>query len=73
MDANREDTRLILNRGISIDNTTGNIGLGGKGDTALLESADNKEMVRNIFFSQRYAPWDHYLIYTIGYPHQDPI
>ena len=34
---NYEDTRLILNRGISIDNDTGKIGLRGKEDGALLE------------------------------------
>eukprot|EP00957_Ditylum_brightwellii_P189518 14425337-Ditylum_brightwellii.AAC.1 len=40
------------------------MGLRGKGDSALLESVDNKQMVRNLCFSQKYAPWDHYLMYT---------
>ena len=62
--ANHEDTRLILNRGLAIDNETGKMGLRGKGDSALLESVDNKQMVRNLCFSQKYAPWDNFLTYT---------
>ena len=58
--ANHEDTRLILNRGLMVDHSTGEIGLRGKGDTALLESVDNKQMVRNLCFSQKYFPWDHF-------------
>ena len=61
--ANHEDTRLILNRGLAVDHNTGEIGLRGKGDTALLESVDNKQMVRNLCFSQKYFPWDHFLMY----------
>ena len=56
--ANNEYTRLVLNIDLSIDNKTVNIGLRVKGDTTLLGSVDNKEMVRNLCFSQNYAPWD---------------
>jgi hypothetical protein len=43
------------------EDKNGGLGLRGKGDSALLESVDNKEMVRNLCFSQKYAPWDHFL------------
>ena len=46
--SNIEETRLILNRGLSIDNNTSNIVLRGKYDTTLFESVDNKEMFQNI-------------------------
>ena len=62
--ANHEDTRLILNRGLAYNNDTEDIGMRGKGDSALLESIDNKQMVRNLCFSQKFAPWDHFLTYT---------
>eukprot|EP00957_Ditylum_brightwellii_P074924 5694103-Ditylum_brightwellii.AAC.1 len=42
--ASHEDTQLILNRGLAIDNKTGEMGLRGKGDSALLESVINKQM-----------------------------
>ena len=58
------DTHLILNRGLYIDNKTGNIVLRGKDDNALLDSVENKEIFRNLYFSQNYALWDHFLTYT---------
>ena len=42
---NHEDPRLILNKGLSIDNNTSNIGLRGKYDTTLIGYVENKEMV----------------------------
>jgi predicted GIY-YIG superfamily endonuclease len=63
--ANHEDTRLILNRGLTIGNDkTGGLGLRGKGDSSLLESVDNKQMVRNLCMSQKYVQWDHFLTHT---------
>ena len=63
--ANHEDTRLIVNRGLTVgEDKTGGLALRGKGDSALLESIDNKEMVRNLCFSQKYHAWDHFLTYT---------
>ena len=62
--ANHEDEWLILNRGLTVDHNTGEIGLHGKGDTALLEAVDNKQMVQNLCFSQKYVAWDHFLTYT---------
>ena len=55
--ANHEDTRLILNRGLTVaDDVKGGLGLRGKGDSSLLESIDNKQMVKNLCFSQKYHP-----------------
>ena len=63
--ANHEDTRLILNRGLTVgDDKTGGLGLRGKGDSSLLESVDNKQMVRNLCMSQKYVQWDHFLTHT---------
>ena len=65
MTENYEDTRLILRRGVTVgkDNTCGLV-LRGKGDSALLESVGNKEMVLNLYFSQKYFLWDNFLTYT---------
>eukprot|EP00957_Ditylum_brightwellii_P002521 192936-Ditylum_brightwellii.AAC.1 len=54
--ANHEDNRLILNKGLAIDNETGKMGLRGKGDSVLLELVNSKQMNRNLCFSQKYAP-----------------
>ena len=63
--ANHEDTRLILNRGLTVsDDNNGGLALRGKHDSALLESVDNKQMVRNLCFSQRYISWDYFLTFT---------
>ena len=63
--ANHEDTRMILNRGLTIgEDKKGGLGLRCKGDSSLLESVDNKEMVRNLCISQKYVGWDHFLTHT---------
>ena len=54
---NHEDTHLILNRGLTVaDDAKGGLGLRGKGGSSLLESIDNKQMVKNLCFSQKYHP-----------------
>jgi hypothetical protein len=59
---NHEETCLILNRGLTIgEDKTGGLGLRGKGDSSLLESFDNKQMVCNLCMSQKYISWDHFL------------
>ena len=65
LSANHEDTQLILNRGLTVaDNKNGGLALRGKGDSALVESIDNKQMVRNLCFSQKYVSWTHFLTFT---------
>ena len=63
--ANHTDTHIILNIGLTIGNDkTGGLAVRGKGDSSLLQSVDNKEMVRNLCFSQKYHKWDHFLTFT---------
>ena len=63
--ANREDTRVILNRGLTVDeNSKSGLGLRGKGDSSLIGSVDNKQIVRNLCYSQKYVQWSHFLTFT---------
>ena len=65
MTENYEDTRLILNRDLTVgEDKTGGSGLRGKGYSELPESVENKEMVIKLFFSKKYFPWVHFLTYT---------
>lgn len=61
-----EDTRLILNRGLTVqeDEKGTGIGVRGKSDSPLLQSVDSKRMVRNLCSSQKYHSWDHFLTFT---------
>ena len=63
--ANHEDTRLILNRGLTVgDDRSGGLCVRGQKDHSLLASVDNKQMVRNLCFSGKYIPWTHFLTFT---------
>ena len=63
--ANHEDSRIILNRGLTVDeNSKSGLGLRGKGDSALIGSVDNRQMVRNLCYSQKYINWTHFLTFT---------
>ena len=47
--ATHEDTRLVLQRGLTVSEDNANrLTVGGKGDSALMESFDSKQMVRNL-------------------------
>ena len=61
---NREDSRIILNRGLM--ESTGETGLKvrGRGDTLLTDSVDSKQTVRNLCSSQRYHKMDYFLTFT---------
>ena len=53
--ASHEDCRLILNRGLIVGkDRTGGLALRGKGDSTLSESVDNRQMVKNLYASQKY-------------------
>ena len=55
LSANHEDTRLMLNRGLTVaGNDIGGLKLRGKEDSCLTNSVDNKQMVRNLCMSQKY-------------------
>ena len=65
LSANHEDTRIILNRGLTVDpGKKDGLALRHKGDKCLIESIDSKQMVKNLCISQRYHPWDHFLTFT---------
>ena len=54
---NREDTRVILNISLNVDeNSSSGLGLKRKGDSSLIESVDNKHMVRHMCYYQKYIP-----------------
>ena len=58
---NHQDTRIILNRGLtSTNDDLGGLGLrGGNSDNhALLDSIDSKQMVKNLCASQKYHKMD---------------
>ena len=57
LSVNHEDTRIVLHRGLTVDekSSTG-LGVRGKqtGDSAILESIDSKQMVKNLSSSEKY-------------------
>ena len=60
---NHEYRWLILNRGLIVGKKKhGEIVLIGKLDSALIGSTYNKKIVGNIFLSQKFHPWYHYLM-----------
>ena len=57
--ATHEDTRLVLQRGLTVSEDNANrLTVSGKGDSALMESFDSKQMVRNLCASQYYHKMD---------------
>ena len=65
LSANHNDTRITMNRGLTTaDDKYGGLGLRGKGDSALLDSIDSKQMVKNLCSSQQYHSWDWFLTFT---------
>ena len=61
---NREDSRIILNRGLM--ESTGETGLKvrSREDTLLSDSVDSKQTVRNLCSSQKYHKMDFFLTFT---------
>ena len=61
---NREDSRIILNRGLMV--STGDTGLevNGKDNTSLHDSIDSKKMVRCLCTSQVYHQMHYFLTFT---------
>ena len=53
-----QDTRLVLNRGLTVDGTLKHkIGIRCKGESVLSRSIGSKEMVKNLCSSQKYHKW----------------
>ena len=63
--ASQSDTRLIINRGITVGNdSNGNLQVRGSKDSSLLGSVDSKQMVKNLCTSQKFLSWSYFLTYT---------
>ena len=56
LSVNHQDSRIVLNRGLTVSEDKQNNGLAlrGSNDTSLLGSIDSKQMVKNLSSSQRY-------------------
>lgn len=61
--ASQTDTRLIINRGLAVGNDSkGNLEVRGSGvDSSLLGSVDSKQMVKNLYTSQKNINWSYFL------------
>ena len=62
--ANSEDTRIMIRRGVTVNQESGDLGLRGTRDSSLLDSFDSKQMVRNLCASQQYHTMTHFLTFT---------
>ena len=67
---NRDDNRRIINNGLAVshDKTKG-LGIRGTEDTSLINSVDNKSMVRNLCSSQHWHKMDAFLTFTCNMRH----
>ena len=56
LSVNHQDSRIVLNRGLTVgeDNKNNGLALRGSNDSSLLGSIDSKQMVKNLSSSQRY-------------------
>ena len=61
---NREDSRIIINRGLVGSNDTSGLQVRSNHDTMLTDNVDNRQMVRNLCASQRYYAMDLFLTFT---------
>ena len=62
---NHQDTRLVLNRGLTDDETSKRkLGSRCKGESVLSQSIDLKQMVKNICSSQKNHKMDYFLTFT---------
>ena len=57
---NNHDTRMVINKGLTASkNESEGLSLrGGNKDSALLDSIDSKQVIKNLMASQRYFPFD---------------
>ena len=63
--ASQSDTRLIINRGLTVGNDSkGNLQVRGSKDSSLLGSVDSKQIVKNLYTSQKFLSWSYFLTFT---------
>ena len=63
---NNHDTRMVANEGLtaSKDESGGLTLRGGNKESALLDSIDSKQVIKNLMASQKYYPFDFFLSFT---------
>ena len=61
---NREDSRIILNRGLMESTSDTGLKIRSRDDTLLSDCVDNKQTVRNLCASQVYHKMDYFLTFT---------
>ena len=62
---NHSDKMIVFNRGLTAaGDESGGLGLRCKNDSALLESVDSKQMVKNLCVFQKYHNMDFFLTFT---------
>ena len=61
---NREDSRIILNRGLMESSTETGLQIISRNDSLLSDCVDNKQTVRNLCASQKYHKMDFFLTFT---------
>ena len=61
---NREDSRIILNRGLMESTSQTGMKVRSSDDGLLSDSIDNKQHVRNLCSSQKYHKMDFFLTFT---------
>ena len=61
---NREDSRIILNRGLMESSSETGLQIRSRNDSLLSDCVDNKQTVRNLCASQKYHKMDFFLTFT---------
>ena len=61
---NREDSRIILNRGLMESSSETGLQIRSRHDSLLSDCVDNKQTVRNLCASQKYHKIDFFLTFT---------
>ena len=61
---NREDSQIILNRGLMESSTETGLQIKSRNDSLLSDCVDNKQTVRNLCASQKYHKMDFFLTFT---------
>ena len=61
---NRNDSRMILNRGFCVSDADSGLEVTGKGTSSLHDSIDSKQMVKNLCSSQKYKKMTEFITLT---------
>ena len=61
LSASCKDIRLVITCSLTVrEDKHGDFGVRGSGDSSILGSVDSKQMVKNIFTSQKYISWSYF-------------